>query len=92
MALTPIPKGPVIDPAAREKLSGLIKDAVAHGADVRTGGHPIEGHGTFFEPTVLTGVATDSRMFGEEIFGPVAGVTVFDDLDEADLQHVAVGA
>jgi succinate-semialdehyde dehydrogenase/glutarate-semialdehyde dehydrogenase len=75
--------GPVIDQAAREKLSGLIEDAVAHGAEIRTGGHPVEGHGTFFEPTVLTGVATDSRMFREEIFGPVAGVTAFDDLREA---------
>jgi len=69
--------------AAREKLSGLIEDAVARGAGIRTGSHPIDGHGTFFQPTVLTGVATGSGMFGEEIFGPVAGVTVFDDVDEA---------
>ena len=75
--------GPVIDRAARDKLGGLVADAVARGARIRTGGNPVEGPGTFFEPTVLADVPTDSRMFSEEIFGPVAGVTVVDDLDEA---------
>ncbi|MEU7632890.1 NAD-dependent succinate-semialdehyde dehydrogenase [Nocardia sp. NPDC049220] len=75
--------GPVIDEAAREKLGGLVADAVARGAQIRTGGRPIDGPGTFFEPTVLTAVPADARMFGDEIFGPVAGVTVFDDLEEA---------
>ncbi|WSE35155.1 NAD-dependent succinate-semialdehyde dehydrogenase [Amycolatopsis rhabdoformis] len=75
--------GPVIDEAAREKLTGLVDDAVAQGAQIRTGGKPISGPGTFFEPTVLTGVVAGARMFSEEIFGPVAGITPFDDLDEA---------
>ncbi|MDF3311060.1 NAD-dependent succinate-semialdehyde dehydrogenase [Rhodococcus sp. T2V] len=75
--------GPVIDDAARNTLSALVEDAVERGAEIRTGGHAIDGPGTFFEPTVLTGVPVESRMFGEEIFGPIAGVTAFDDLDEA---------
>ena len=75
--------GPVIDELAQNKLATLVDDAVARGADVRAGGGPLDGPGTFFAPTVLTGVVTDARMFGEEIFGPVAGITVIDDLDEA---------
>ncbi|MFI6956558.1 NAD-dependent succinate-semialdehyde dehydrogenase [Nocardia sp. NPDC050408] len=75
--------GPVIDEAARTGLAELIEDAVSRGAKVTTGGRAIDGPGTFFEPTVVTDVPTDSRMFGEEIFGPIAGITVFDDLDEA---------
>jgi succinate-semialdehyde dehydrogenase/glutarate-semialdehyde dehydrogenase len=75
--------GPVIDQVARERLGGLVADAVARGARICTGGNPVAGPGTFFEPTVLADVPTEARMFGEEIFGPVAGVTVVDDLDEA---------
>src|SRR5690606_27891793 len=69
--------GPVIDDAAREKLGALVGDAIARGAVLRTGGRPMDGPGTFFEPTVLTGVPADARMFNEEIFGPVVGVSVF---------------
>jgi len=75
--------GPVIDEAARTKLAELVEDAVALGAEVRVGGGPIEGPGTFFAPTVVSGVIPSARMFREEIFGPVAGITVVDDIDEA---------
>ncbi|MBM9464523.1 NAD-dependent succinate-semialdehyde dehydrogenase [Aeromicrobium sp. YIM 150415] len=75
--------GPMIDGAACDKLAGLVRDAVDHGARLLTGGSPLPGPGTFFEPTVLTDVSPGSRMFADEIFGPVAGVTCFDDLDEA---------
>jgi succinate-semialdehyde dehydrogenase/glutarate-semialdehyde dehydrogenase len=44
---------------------------------VLCGGAPIEGDGHFFEPTVLTDVADDSRILREEIFGPVAPIRTF---------------
>ena len=75
--------GPVIDETSRKGLVELVEDAVSRGALVTTGGQAISGPGTFFQPTVVTNVPSESRMFGEEIFGPIAGVTVFDDLDEA---------
>jgi succinate-semialdehyde dehydrogenase/glutarate-semialdehyde dehydrogenase len=78
--------GPVIDEAARRKLTALVGDAVDRGARVRTGGGALPGPGTFFEPTVLSEVSLQSRMFAEEIFGPVAGITAFSDLDEAIAQ------
>jgi succinate-semialdehyde dehydrogenase/glutarate-semialdehyde dehydrogenase len=75
--------GPLIDEAAMDRLEGLVSDAVSRGATVRTGGSRIQGAGTFFAPTVLTDVPTGSRLVGEEIFGPVAAITCYDDVDEA---------
>jgi aldehyde dehydrogenase (NAD+) len=52
---------------------------------VVTGGSPtdVNGKGFFFQPTVLTGVTPQMRVFQEEIFGPVVCVLPFDDDDEA---------
>jgi succinate-semialdehyde dehydrogenase/glutarate-semialdehyde dehydrogenase len=74
--------GPLIDGKAVAKVGELVADAVRRGASVLTGGSPIDGPGTFFEPTVLAGVSTDADIFREEIFGPV--VTVIPFRDEAD--------
>jgi succinate-semialdehyde dehydrogenase / glutarate-semialdehyde dehydrogenase len=74
--------GPLIDAAGRDKVQSLVSDAVDHGAEIVTGGDEVEGAGYFYRPTVLTGVPTDARMHHEEIFGPVAPITVFDDEDE----------
>jgi succinate-semialdehyde dehydrogenase / glutarate-semialdehyde dehydrogenase len=74
--------GPLIDSAGRNKVQSLVDDAVEHGAEVLTGGEAISGAGYFYRPTVLAGVPTDARMQDEEIFGPVAPITVFDDEDE----------
>ena len=75
--------GPMIDENARTSLTAMVEDAVARGAELRTGGKSAAGPGTFFEPTVLTAVPVEATMFTEEIFGPVVGITTFDDLDEA---------
>ncbi len=75
--------GPLIDAAARDKVSSLVADAVERGAEVLTGGQALEGDGYFFPPTVLTGVPHDARMRHEEIFGPVAPITTFETEEEA---------
>jgi len=75
--------GPLIDEAAVAKAEELVADAVARGASVATGGHRLDGPGTFFEPTVVTKVAPGSAMLTEEIFGPVLGITTFETEDEA---------
>ena len=69
--------GPLIDDRAIANLTELVADAVAGGATVLTGGAPIDGPGTFFAPTVITGLASDARMLREEIFGPVLAITTF---------------
>ncbi|MEU4360586.1 NAD-dependent succinate-semialdehyde dehydrogenase [Promicromonospora sp. NPDC023987] len=75
--------GPLINESAVEKVTGLVDDAVAHGAQVLTGGGRLDRPGHFFEPTVLTGISGDARIVTEEIFGPVAPIVAFGSDDEA---------
>ncbi|WP_431874638.1 NAD-dependent succinate-semialdehyde dehydrogenase [Amycolatopsis sacchari] len=75
--------GPLIDSDAVRKVSELVQDAADRGARVLTGGATVDGPGNFYQATVLTGVPRDARMATEEIFGPVAPITVFDTEDEA---------
>jgi len=78
--------GPLIDEAQREKVSELVGDAVARGAELALGGGRLSGPahpGYFFEPTVLTGVPGDARVLAEEIFGPVAPIATFSTDSEA---------
>ncbi|WP_433554908.1 NAD-dependent succinate-semialdehyde dehydrogenase [Pseudonocardia xinjiangensis] len=75
--------GPLVDAKGRDKVADLVKDAVDRGAAVRVGGEPVDGPGYFYRPTVLTGVPLEARLTAEEIFGPVAAISVFDTEDEA---------
>ncbi len=75
--------GPLIDEAAQRKVTELVADAVARGAEVLTGGETPVGDGYFYPPTVLTGVPRQARMASEEIFGPVAPLTPFSTDTEA---------
>jgi len=65
-------QGPLIDMKAVEKVEEHIADALGKGARVVTGGKRHAKGGTFFEPTVLTGVKTSMKVTREETFGPVA--------------------
>jgi succinate-semialdehyde dehydrogenase/glutarate-semialdehyde dehydrogenase len=75
--------GPLVDDKAVAKAEALVQDAVARGAELATGGSRIDGAGSFFEPTVLTGVTPGSDILREEIFGPVLAIATFDTEDEA---------
>jgi succinate-semialdehyde dehydrogenase / glutarate-semialdehyde dehydrogenase len=75
--------GPLVDAKSREKVVELVGDAVNRGATVRVGGDAVDGPGWFYRPTVLTGVPLEARLTKEEIFGPVAPISVFDTDDEA---------
>jgi len=74
--------GPLIDADGRNKVQWLVDDAVERGARVLTGGSAMSGSGYFYSPTVITDVPLEARMQQEEIFGPVAPITIFDDEDE----------
>jgi succinate-semialdehyde dehydrogenase/glutarate-semialdehyde dehydrogenase len=76
-------QGPLITQAAVDKVRRHIDDAVAGGATVRCGGELHELGGTFFQPTLLTGVTRDMLVAQEETFGPVAPVIRFESEDEA---------
>ncbi|MQA08213.1 MAG: aldehyde dehydrogenase family protein [Pseudonocardiaceae bacterium] len=75
--------GPLIDSAAVEKVTSLVEDAKQRGAKVLTGGSAVDGAGHFYQATVLADVPQEARLAHEEIFGPVAPITVFDTEDEA---------
>jgi succinate-semialdehyde dehydrogenase/glutarate-semialdehyde dehydrogenase len=75
--------GPLIDDTQRGKVAELVQDAVDKGSKVLTGGDRTGERGFFFQPTVLSGVPTEARLFQEEIFGPVAPVIPFGSDDEA---------
>ncbi len=70
--------GPLIDDAAVAKVTEHLEDATAKGAAVIQGGKPHALGGTFFEPTVLTGVTSDMKVAVEETFGPVAPLFRFE--------------
>ena len=74
--------GPLIDRQGLEKVERHVADAVAKGAEVRTGGSAHSLGGTFFEPTVLTGMTSEMQVFGEETFGPVAPLFKFETEEE----------
>jgi succinate-semialdehyde dehydrogenase/glutarate-semialdehyde dehydrogenase len=74
--------GPLVEAAQRDKVGELVDDAVKAGAEVLVGAHAPDGPGYFYQPTVLSEVPQDARMFREEIFGPVAPVFTFADDEE----------
>ena len=74
--------GPLITDKARQFVLGLVDAAKADGATVECGGVAVDGDGFFMEPTVLSGVTTDMKVAGEEIFGPVLPIIKFTDEDD----------
>jgi succinate-semialdehyde dehydrogenase/glutarate-semialdehyde dehydrogenase len=76
-------QGPLINQAAVEKVESHINDAVAQGAKIVSGGQRHALGGTFFQPTVLTGVTNKMLIASEETFGPVAPLFGFDTEAEA---------
>ena len=76
-------QGPLIDMRAVEKVEEHIADAVGKGATVAVGGGRHARGGSFFEPTLLTGVTTAMAVAREETFGPVAPLFRFSSEDEA---------
>ena len=72
-----VTQGPLIDQAALAKVEEHVADAKAQGATVTTGGKRHALGGTFYEPTVLTGVTPEMQIFREETFGPVAPLLRF---------------
>ena len=72
--------GPLINERQFEKVSSIVSDTIAAGAQVLAGG---EGNAPYFPATVLAEMRPDMRGWREEIFGPVAPVMTFSDDDEA---------
>jgi succinate-semialdehyde dehydrogenase/glutarate-semialdehyde dehydrogenase len=79
--------GPLVNEDTVSKVDGLVRAAVAEGAQAVAGGHRPEGVGFYYEPTVLVNVQPEAAILREEIFGPVAPIVTFE--DEADAIRLA---
>jgi succinate-semialdehyde dehydrogenase/glutarate-semialdehyde dehydrogenase len=75
--------GPLIDERGLEKVERLVADATDKGAKIHLGGKRHEAGGTYFQPTVMTGVSTEMDLAHEELFGPVAAISTFRDEQDA---------
>ncbi|MBI2592900.1 MAG: aldehyde dehydrogenase [Candidatus Colwellbacteria bacterium] len=77
--------GPLVAKRQLDLLVSQVEDAKTKGAKVITGGNSLEQKfgGAFFEPTVLTGITKDMRVWKEEVFGPVLPIVKFKTEQEA---------
>jgi malonate-semialdehyde dehydrogenase (acetylating)/methylmalonate-semialdehyde dehydrogenase len=80
-----IQMGPVISPASKSRIKGLVGKGLEHGANAILDGRDarITDRGAFLKPTILTGVAPDSELTSTEVFGPVLALQEADSLDDA---------
>jgi succinate-semialdehyde dehydrogenase/glutarate-semialdehyde dehydrogenase len=75
--------GPLATADGVKDLDADVQKTVKMGAKVLTGGHPVDGPGNFYAPTVLTNVPKGSPAYSEELFGPVASIFRVNNQDEA---------
>jgi len=78
-----VDQGPLIDQHAVQKVEEHIADALAKGARIALGGARHKLGGTFFQPTVLTGMTREMAVAREETFGPIAPLFRFSSEEEA---------
>jgi malonate-semialdehyde dehydrogenase (acetylating) / methylmalonate-semialdehyde dehydrogenase len=82
-----IQMGPVISPASKTRIEGLIGKGLSQGGRAILDGRnaKIDGgeRGSFLKPTILADIAPDNELTTTEIFGPVLAMQSVSDLDEA---------
>jgi succinate-semialdehyde dehydrogenase / glutarate-semialdehyde dehydrogenase len=76
--------GPLINAGRLAEIDGIVQDAIGAGAELVHGGRRAAefNAGHFYEPTVLTGVRDEMKVFAEENFGPIAAITTFSEENE----------
>lgn len=76
--------GPLITERQRARVASFVERAkMQKHIEVTAGGHPVEGRGFFYEPTVVAGALQDDEIVRREVFGPVVSVTRFKDAEQA---------
>jgi aldehyde dehydrogenase (NAD+) len=74
--------GPLADKKQFERVMGFLRDGKAEGIEVLSGGERIGEKGTFVQPTVLLNPDVKSKVYTDEIFGPVISVRTFKNEEE----------
>lgn len=80
--------GPLIDEAAARRVESIVDQAARGGATVHSGGRR---HGSFYEPTVLTGVPHDSPLLCSELFGPAVVLLPWESIEQVVASANAAG-
>lgn len=81
---TDIKIGPLINEAQLKKVTEIIQDAEGKGGKVIHGGRPLPEIGSlFYEPTIITNIQPNMRLYTEEVFGPVVSIIRFKTEEEA---------
>ncbi|GLY23893.1 NADP-dependent succinic semialdehyde dehydrogenase [Micromonospora sp. NBRC 101691] len=75
--------GPLASERGRDEVAAQVRDAAERGARVLCGGEVPDRPGWWYPPTVVTDLTPQMRMWGEEVFGPVAGLYRVSSYDEA---------
>jgi len=75
--------GPIQNRKQYERVIGILEDAKRSGASIVAGGELPDRPGYFMTPTIVTGIADDSRLVKEEQFGPIVPVLKFTDVADA---------
>lgn len=75
--------GPLIHPREVERVDRWVQEAVGQGATLLCGGEKAPGAGTCYQPTLLLNPAVGSRVFADEVFGPVGCLIEYEDRGEA---------
>ncbi|MBK4734937.1 NAD-dependent succinate-semialdehyde dehydrogenase [Noviherbaspirillum pedocola] len=75
--------GPLANPRRLTAMAEFTKDAVERGAKVLHGGERIGDAGNFWQPTILSDVPLEAKVFNDEPFGPMAAIRSFSNLEEA---------
>ena len=75
--------GPLANPRRITAMHEFTQDAVKRGATVMSGGERIGNEGNFWQPTILSDVPLDAKVFNDEPFGPMAAIRGFDKLEDA---------
>jgi succinate-semialdehyde dehydrogenase/glutarate-semialdehyde dehydrogenase len=75
--------GPLANPRRLSAMAEFTKDAIERGAKVLHGGERIGEAGNFWQPTILSDVPLEAKVFNDEPFGPMAAIRSFNKLEEA---------
>ena len=75
--------GPLVNSQSLETIDTIVHDSIKDGAELLLGGEKVDGKGYFYRPTILKNVRPGMRVADEETFGPVAPITIVENINEA---------
>lgn len=75
--------GPLVNSKSVENMESVVEDSVRKGGEVLTGGERVRSKGSFYKPTLLRKVTHDMLVLQEEVFGPIAPISIVENELEA---------